>query len=71
MAMQNLSFKMPLFTARQFSVSSSALRYKRAIMRREERKRRIKFYLPKKKSTISGKMDVKRSLQSMGKINEI
>jgi len=56
MAMQNLSFKMPLFTARQFSVSSSALRYKRAIMRREERKRRIKFYLPKKKSTISDKV---------------
>ena len=58
-AVQKLSFRMPLFTSRQFSVSSSSLRYKRAIMRREERKRRIKFYLPKKKSTISGKMDIK------------
>ena len=56
MAVQKLSFRLPLFTSRQFSVSSSSLRYKRAIMRREERKRRIKFYLPKKKSTISGKI---------------
>ena len=50
-----LSFRLPLFAVRQFHASNKAMRYKRAIVRREERKRRIKFYIPKKKSTKSGR----------------
>lgn len=50
-----LSVRSVFSAVRQFHVDNTAFRYKNALIRRLERKKRTKFYIPEKKSTKSGK----------------